>query len=142
MILLVLIGNLLNIAVGTPLNWTLRVTQLLAGVYLLITSLVILKEAKFQEISFSEVLSKLFQTQETNLLLLDDIKDAIIIVDTNFIVSGWNKGAEETYKWNAEEVIERKTEFLNTNYPGFNKNDIINHTITEGKWTGDCSTEN
>jgi hypothetical protein len=74
--------NLLVITIGTPISWTLRITQLLGGVYLLITAIVILKEAKIQQISADEALANFLTNQKSNLQeLLRNVTDAIIITD-------------------------------------------------------------
>jgi PAS domain S-box-containing protein len=138
LIFLVLIGNLLVIAVGTPLNWTLRITQLLSGIYLFIAALVIMREAKVHHISAADALAKFFQMRESNLnLLLNSVTDGIIVTDPNFIITGWNKGAEQIYKWEAEEAIGNSTEILKTTYSGFTKQEVLNQIIKDGKWSGE-----
>ncbi len=138
LIFLVLIGNLLVIAVGTPLNWTLRITQLLSGIYLFIAALVIMREAKVHHISAADALAKFFQMRESNLnFLLNSVTDGIIVTDPNFIITGWNKGAEQIYKWEAEEAIGNSTEILKTIYPDFTKQEVLNQIIKDGKWSGE-----
>ncbi len=138
LIFLVLIGNLLVIAIGTPLNWTLRITQLLGGIYLFIAALVIMREAKVHHITAADALAKFFQMRESNLnLLLNSVTDGIIVTDPNFIITGWNKGAEQIYKWEAEEAIGNSTEILKTIYPDFTKQEVLNQIIKDGKWSGE-----
>ena len=138
LIFLVLVGNLLVIAVGTPISWTLRITQLLGGVYLFMAALVILKEAEIKQLSAGEALVNFFQQEEYNLnILLESIMDAVIVIDPNFIITGWNNGAEKIYGWKAEEVIGNTTEFLKTSYHDVSREDVVNQIIKQGKWTGE-----
>ncbi|MGE5224828.1 MAG: sensor histidine kinase, partial [Omnitrophica WOR_2 bacterium] len=37
--------------------------------------------------------------------VLENINDAVIVTDLSFRITSWNKGAEHTYGWKAEEVI-------------------------------------
>ena len=39
--------------------------------------------------------------------LLEDIHDAIIATDERFVVTAWNKGAEQMYGWRADEALDR-----------------------------------
>ena len=139
LIFLVLISNLLLVAVGTPLNWILRITQLLGGVYLFIAALVILKEATIHQISPGEALAQFFHTRKSELnILLSSVHDAIILYDYNFIITGWNKGAEKIYKWNAEEAIGNTITILKTTYPDVDSKDVTNQIIEQNSWIGEA----
>ncbi|MGZ7136444.1 MAG: PAS domain S-box protein, partial [Methanobacterium sp.] len=138
LIFLVMITNLLFISTGTPLSWVLRISQLLGGVYLLMAALVILKEAKIQQISADEALTSFFQGRKQNLnLLFDSITDAIIVTDQNNIITGWSRGAEEIYGWKAEEAIGKTNKFLNTNSPNYSQEDVTKQIIENGSWSGE-----
>lgn len=53
-------------------------------------------------------------------ILINNIADAIIVTDTNYIITSWNKGAEKIYGWKAEEAIGKfardfiPTDFINS----------------------------
>lgn len=40
--------------------------------------------------------------------LIENIRDAVIITDVDYLITGWNKGAEEVYGYAKEEVLGRK----------------------------------
>jgi PAS domain S-box-containing protein len=60
-------GNLVLTSFGTPLNWILRSAQLLAGIYLLMASVTILREAKAKHMPASEIMVDPFTQLETRL---------------------------------------------------------------------------
>jgi PAS domain S-box-containing protein len=140
LLFLVIVGNLLVITVGTPINWTLRITQLLGGVYLFIAALVILKEAKIQRISAGDALASFFSTSKSTLdKLLNNVTDAIIVSDQNFNIIGWNAAAENIYGWKAEDALGNPAmEFLQTRYP-FDKfpPDLSNERFQKDGWKGE-----
>ncbi|MGE5430399.1 MAG: PAS domain S-box protein [Syntrophomonadaceae bacterium] len=45
---------------------------------------------------------------EYNAMLLENVNDAILAFDSNFIVKSWNKAAEKLYGWTQEEALDRK----------------------------------
>ncbi|MFB3763609.1 MAG: PAS domain S-box protein, partial [Methanotrichaceae archaeon] len=50
--------------------------------------------------------------------LVDTVPDAIISTDNSYHITSWNKAAEITYGWRAEEVIGKiSSEVLNSRYP-------------------------
>lgn len=131
-------GILLQTATGTPLNWMGRIAQLLGGIYLLMAALVALKAARKGQLSAGEALASFFGERKHDLnLLFDSITDAIIISDQNFIITGWNKGAEKIYGWKAEEAINNTIKFLNTNYMDFSREEVIEQVIKQGYWRGE-----
>ena len=131
------VGTIFVHSIGSPFNWIDRLAQLLGGIYLIIATLIVRQTAKTQKISVVEALSNIFLDQQSTLnLLLNNITEAIFICDTNLIITGWNKGAEKIYGWKVEEAIGQSTELLKANY-GIDKQDIINHIIKFGSWTGE-----
>ena len=134
-----MVGILIQTATGTPLNWIGRSTQLLGGVYLFMAALVALNVAIKRDLPASQALASFFQERKQNLnLLFDSITDAIIVSDKNFIITGWNKGAEKIYGWKAEEVIGNTSEFLNTHYMGISREKIMKKVIKHDNWTGEA----
>ena len=133
-----MIGIMMQSSLGTPLNWMGRGAQLLGGVYLLVTALVILKTARTMDIAADEALASFFKTHKSDLnILLDSVTDAIISCDHNFNITGWNNAAENIYGWKAEEAIGKPLDLLQTNYPvEINKNDV-NILIEDGDWSGE-----
>jgi PAS domain S-box-containing protein len=70
--------------------------------------------------------------------LLEQVNDAVIASDENFIITSWNPGAERIFGWKAEEVIGRKgDEFVQTEF--FSK--TRSEAIQELKETGEFSAE-
>jgi PAS domain S-box-containing protein len=145
LIFLVLVGNLFVTAVGTPINWVLRITQLLGGIYLFIAALVILKEAKFHQISSGEALVRFFTTSKSNInILLNNVTDSIIISDYNFNIIGWNQTAENIYGWNFEEALGKPAmDFLQTRYPPeLVQPDITSDLFQKNGWRGEIIQKN
>ena len=60
-------GNLVLTSFGTPLNWVLRGAQLLAGIYLLMAAVTIVREAKVRRLPTGEALARLLSTTEAAL---------------------------------------------------------------------------
>ena len=60
-------GNLVLTSFGTPLNWALRGAQLLAGVYLLMAAVTIVREARAKRLPTGEALARLLSTTEATL---------------------------------------------------------------------------
>jgi two-component system sensor kinase FixL len=71
--------------------------------------------------------------------LLSLAHDAIIVRDLESRVTFWNRGAEETYGWTAEEAMGRVThELLRTTFPA--ALDAIHAAVSEhGKWEGELA---
>ncbi|MEO6637655.1 MAG: PAS domain S-box protein, partial [Ginsengibacter sp.] len=40
--------------------------------------------------------------------LIENMPDAVIVTDVNYLITGWNKGAEDMYNYTNEEVLGRK----------------------------------
>lgn len=50
--------------------------------------------------------------------LINNVSDAVISTDANFVIIGWNKAAEKIYGWRQDEVIGLQTyKILGTEYP-------------------------
>jgi two-component system, chemotaxis family, CheB/CheR fusion protein len=48
--------------------------------------------------------------------VLENVSDAVIVVDSEYRITSWNKGAEQTYGWTAEEVLGQSSrELLGSN---------------------------
>ena len=59
--------------------------------------------------------------------LLENVSDAIVAADANYVLKAWNRAAEKLYGWTPEEVLGRKgvpllqTQFLNADAEGMRK---------------------
>ena len=111
--------RLMQTAPWTPLNWMGRSAQLVAGIYLLTAVVVTLRESRARRVSMGEALASFFSWQETNLkLLFESVSEAIIVTDRKWIITGWNKAAEDIYGWKEAEVAGKQIdEVLQTRYP-------------------------
>ena len=70
--------------------------------------------------------------------LVDHISDALIAVDNQGLITGWNAAAERIYGWKADEVIgEFLDEFLRTEFGNIEREDIIKNLVITGSWSGE-----
>jgi PAS domain S-box-containing protein len=140
-----IMGILLENSMGTPLSWLGRGAQLMGGVYLIIATMVVVKEARTRNIAADEALSSFFSLKKSNLeQLLKNVSDAIIITDSNLHIIGWNKAAEDIYGWKAEEVLGKpEMEFLETKYPtNINQKHLLNDLNLKDSWNAEVIQKN
>jgi PAS domain S-box-containing protein len=72
--------------------------------------------------------------------LLEQVNDAVIATDENFIITSWNTGAERIFGWRAEEVIGRTVEeFLHTEFFGKTRFDAIQALREKGEFSADVT---
>ena len=70
--------------------------------------------------------------------LMENIKDAVFSIDMQFEIKSWNKGAEETYGWTAEEAIGKLSyELLLTDYLSISQEEAIKTFKETGFFIGD-----
>ncbi|OAQ42208.1 hypothetical protein A5893_03585 [Pedobacter psychrophilus] len=70
--------------------------------------------------------------------LLENITDAIISTDENFVIKSWNKGAEVIYGWQAKEVIGRKFQMvMKTKYYAVDRKNLKKDFLNEGGFIGE-----
>jgi len=135
-----MVGILLENSMGTPLSWVGRGAQLLAGVYLIIATMVVVKEARNRNIAADEALSSFFSLKKSNLeQLLKNVSDAIIITDSDLQIIGWNQAAEDIYGWKSEEVLGKpEMEFLETIYPqNINQSHLLKDLNLKDSWNAE-----
>lgn len=66
--------------------------------------------------------------------LLDNVSDAIISTDINFIIRSWNRAAETIYGWRADEAIGKAMEIV---VPTENLDaDLVRRFMQLGQWSG------
>jgi PAS domain S-box-containing protein len=67
------------------------------------------------------------------------VTDAVIIMDTNFVIQSWNPAAERIYGWRPWEVIGRNTqEILHSEFPDGKSRDQVLQELKElGYWKGE-----
>jgi PAS domain S-box-containing protein len=75
------------------------------------------------------------RTQQASLLGLTH--DSIFVRDMDFLITYWNKGAEELYGWSAQEALaEHSQELLQTEYPA-PLEEIRAELVRTGRWEGE-----
>lgn len=91
-----------------------------------------------QDNSHQSQLEQKISHQDT---ILNQIIDAIIIGDPNFIIQSWNKAAEEMYGWTAKEAIGRHaaTIFQSQFADGLSRQDVNQQLFKHGFWSGEVS---
>jgi len=72
--------------------------------------------------------------------LLANIHDAVIALDENFVITSWNRGAEELYGLKAEEAIgHTRKELLHTEYLGIDRGEAIRALRETGQFQGELT---
>jgi PAS domain S-box-containing protein len=72
--------------------------------------------------------------------LLEQVNDAVIASDENFIVTSWNVGAERIFGWQAKEVIGRKAEeVLRTEFFSKKRSDAVQELKDKGEFSADVT---
>lgn len=70
--------------------------------------------------------------------LLQNVSDAIVSTDPNFVIRTWNKAAENLYGWSAAEVIGHPfPQVVPTRYPENNREEVLRHFREDGFWKGE-----
>jgi PAS domain S-box-containing protein len=73
-----------------------------------------------------------------NATLLKNISDAVISTDVDFNILTWNKAAERTYGFTAEEAIGKKAGLLlETEFPKSSRKKIMQRFLKDGFWRGE-----
>jgi PAS domain S-box-containing protein len=70
--------------------------------------------------------------------LLENVEDAIVSVDAEWFLTGWNKGAERMYGWTADEVLGRHvTEVARLDLSDEERADVRRQVREAGRWRGE-----
>lgn len=70
--------------------------------------------------------------------LTEQVADAIISIDLNYIIQSWNHGAESIYGWKAEEVIGKSLlEIAPSTFVTGSREESLQALATEGFWKGE-----
>jgi PAS domain S-box-containing protein len=71
--------------------------------------------------------------------IVRNIYDPIISTDTNFIITDWNKAAEDLLEWKKEEAVGKNTaEILRIIYPENDRKEILTSYQSKGFWQGEA----
>jgi PAS domain S-box-containing protein len=89
----------------------------------------------------TSVLKKVQDELNFHSILLNNITDAIVSTDQNFIVTSWNKYAEEIFGWSAQEAIGRSATSLTAAiYPNSTLEEVGALLFKNGFWKGEIIT--
>ncbi|MCX7841185.1 MAG: PAS domain S-box protein, partial [Anaerolineae bacterium] len=70
--------------------------------------------------------------------LIENVSDAIISTDLNFIILTWNRAAETIYGWRADQVIGKAVrDVLKTDYPYDDREQVLQQFRANGFWKGE-----
>jgi PAS domain S-box-containing protein len=70
--------------------------------------------------------------------LLNQMRDAVLATDDRFVLSAWNKGAEQMFGWTAQEVVGRPVyEVLPQGYSDEQQGDELQELTHTGQWRGE-----
>ena len=138
------VGLMLVETTGTLFSWTVRTTQYVGGLYLLIGAIAGTREARRFQLPLHVELE---QAQQARLVaeralaerarLLDLTQDAIMVRDADNRISYWNQGAAALYGWSATEARGRNPhELLRTEFPE-PLQEILQQVRSEGRWAGE-----
>ncbi|MBZ0293777.1 MAG: PAS domain-containing sensor histidine kinase [Anaerolineae bacterium] len=66
--------------------------------------------------------------------------DAIVIMDGDFLIRGWNTAAETVYGWQADEVIGKTMQdVLRPQYTSLNRADLLQYLLLRNRWHGEIT---
>ena len=72
--------------------------------------------------------------------LLENINDAVIATDGNYVLKSWNPAAEKMYGWKAEEVIGRRgVDLLQTEFPNVDPAEMRRQIAETGRYAGEAA---
>lgn len=75
--------------------------------------------------------------------LLDHFPDAVVTTDTDFIITNWNKSAEQLYGWRADQVIgQRLYSLLPTVYVDSTRTSVADTLRSGATWRGELIQSN
>lgn len=70
--------------------------------------------------------------------LLENVNDAIIATDENYVITSWNKAAERIYGWKSEEVLGKDSvSILQVEYHNADNEEMIQSIIKKGNFKGE-----
>ncbi len=70
--------------------------------------------------------------------ILKQANDAVISTDLSFVIRSWNRAAELTYGWSAEEVVGRLfSEIVPTSYLDSTPDEVVAEFYRDGFWKGE-----
>lgn len=91
---------------GTPITWTARIAQYLAGIYFLSAVLSAFRDARARGATLDEVVAELFQTPGLYWHnLLATVSDAVVSIDHKGIILQWNHAAEAIFGYSRSEAM-------------------------------------
>jgi PAS domain S-box-containing protein len=72
--------------------------------------------------------------------LLDNTEDAVVAMDTRYVLTAWNQGAERLYGWRADEVVGRlANEVAVTNLSEDERTELRRELAQTGRWRGEVT---
>jgi PAS domain S-box-containing protein len=75
-------------------------------------------------------------------LLLEHTEDAIVAIDREWLITGWNKGAERVYGWSAEEALGRHVPtFVRMDLNREERAELRRELAECGRWRGEATVE-
>jgi PAS domain S-box-containing protein len=70
--------------------------------------------------------------------LLDHVSDAVIATDERFMITAWNRAAEDLYGWKADQVLGRLLlEMMHSDAPGTGPGEVLRTLEAEGSYSGE-----
>ncbi len=69
--------------------------------------------------------------------VLENISEAVVLTDTNFIITAWNKKAQLQYGWNQKEALGRKLADVVGLKPSYYRSATLQQLLRFGKWQGE-----
>ena len=74
--------------------------------------------------------------------VLENVSDAVVSTDSDFVIKSWNEAAELTYGWNEAESLGRKyDDVLNPQYFGMTRGQVAEQFLMKGKYSGEVIHE-
>jgi PAS domain S-box-containing protein len=70
--------------------------------------------------------------------MFETLEDAVLVMDEQFVLTGWNRGAEEMFGWTADEAVGRVVhELTRSSFSDAESAQAYEALVTAGRWRGE-----
>jgi PAS domain S-box-containing protein len=73
--------------------------------------------------------------------LVENVEDAVVTADCEWLIRGWNQGAAGMYGWSLEEVLGKPASFVRTDLSDPQRAEIRRELVERGRWRGEATVQ-